>query len=593
MTPAPMVRRASLAGVFPIFTAALLVGSVASRAAAQVTTDTTAAPTTCSGQVISAIDIRPGRPPFSGVAAWWRAAASSIGLHHTTTRADVVAAFLSFDVGDPCDITDLVESERILRAQPFLEAAAILVEADTAGTVRLVVETVDESSLIAAASIRRGTLASLSLGNENIRGRGLMVQVNAERGFAYRNGFGIRATEFATLGQPYWTTLALQRDPLGGSYEVGLRHPFYTDVQRTSWRASVRALDTYYGIRRPADDGLALNVRRLDWQLSGLGRVDLLGKLGIGGLAAMGTQIRPSATGVLVTDSGLVRDSGHVLRGRYRGFDAVRLGAIIGLRSLDDQLVQGFDALTGVQDVATGIQVGALVARGIGAFGASDWYGATELYAGSGNGDSFTALQIDAEMRREDRTGAWSDIVVSGRGAWYKRHGRQTRIISDEFAVGSRSTLPFQLSLGDGQGGVRGYGSSLLVGAKRNVVRIEDRFIIGRTMRRLDLGVAGFADIGSMWAGDAPYGRTIAFRPSLGVSLLGAYPAGSRRVYRVDVAYPLGADADGTSRRSTLRRFEVRFVADTHALAFWREPGDVTRSRTGDAPPQIFNWPQR
>src|SRR6476646_8028714 len=90
---------------------------------ATATTEKTVEP--CDGRVITRIDIRPGRPPFTGHAAKWRTVARALGLHHATTRPRVIRAFLALHVGDACTEFRRAESERVLRAQPFLANARV------------------------------------------------------------------------------------------------------------------------------------------------------------------------------------------------------------------------------------------------------------------------------------------------------------------------------------------------------------------------------------------------------------------------------------------------------------------------------------
>ncbi len=545
----------------------------------------------CAGEIVSEIEYQTGRPPFGGLTAMWRAAARAIGLHHQTTRTRVVESFMQLRVGQACTDLARLESERVLRAQPFLATARVRAVPDNTapGRVRLIVQTTDEIPIIIGARFSGNTLSRLVLGSGNVAGLGLAAQMQAERGFNYRNGFGARFDEYAFLFQPIRATIAGERDPLGGSWQIGLAHPFFTDLQRTSWRGNAYGVNQYFPIVRPANDGLALKIDRTNWEIGGLSRLRFLGRLAIGGLVVTGTRVTPAYSGVVITDTGLVSDSGRTLTARYGGFHAVRVGGIVGLRSLTFKPVRGFDALNGTQDIATGLQAGVLVARGIGALGESDYHVATEAYAGVGNEQSFVALQVDGEVRRSLDQHQWDDLITSGRAAWYTRRGRYTLVVSDEFATGWRTRLPLQLPLGGSgsgtDGGVRGYAGALLTGAARNVVRIEQRRFAGKLFGKVDMGFAAFGDVGAVWAGDAPYGRTTAPRPSLGVSLLGAYPSGSKRLYRLDAAVPLG--------QGKRRNIDVRFVTDLHALVFWREPGDVSRSRTGVEPTHIFNWPSR
>jgi hypothetical protein len=73
----------------------------------------------------------------------------------------------------------------------------------------------------------------------------------------------------------------------------------------------------------------------------------------------------------------------------------------------------------------------------------------------------------------------------------------------------------------------------------------------------------------------------------VGLSLLGAYPTGSKRVYRADLAIPLTRGGDGGGR------IELRFSSEDRTTRFWEEPQDVARARTGELPSTLFAWPTR
>jgi len=142
--------------------------------------------------------------------------------------------------------------------------------------------------------------------------------------------------------------------------------------------------------------------------------------------------------------------------------------------------------------------------------------------------------------------------------------------------------VPFQLMLGDRQGGVRGYSDSRDAGAVRGVARLEERWSIGGFSRHDRFGLAGFADAGRVWAGDAPFGVNSSAKIGIGVGLLAALPPQSQRMWRLDVAVPVSPDAHA--------RWEIRLTG-TWTRRFWREPDDVARGRSGAAPSTIFTWP--
>jgi len=79
-----------------------------------------------------------------------------------------------------------------------------------------------------------------------------------------------------------------ERDPLGSSWELGLSHPFFTDLQSTSWRGSIYGLHEFFPIVRPANDGLAFPIDRTNWEIGGLSRLRFLGRLALGGLVLSG-----------------------------------------------------------------------------------------------------------------------------------------------------------------------------------------------------------------------------------------------------------------------------------------------------------------
>lgn len=69
------------------------------------------------------------------------------------------------------------------------------------------------------------------------------------------------------------------------------------------------------------------------------------------------------------------------------------------------------------------------------------------------------------------------------------------------------------------------------------------------------------------------------------MSLLAAYPAGSKRLLRLDIAVPTARDGN--------QGWELRVSASNLAGRFWQEPKDVSRARTGPVPSTLFDWPVR
>lgn len=487
--------------------------------------------------------------------------------------------------GEICTDERRIESERILRALPFLAAATVRAVPDTAGGVRLEIVTTDEIPVLVAGAMHGAVPAAFSLGNSNIGGTGLRVFAGAERGYAYRNGAHLQVTQDAAFGRPLTASIDAAQDPLGGHFELGLSHPFLTDLQHGSFQATYRRSDDYATVLRPIDDNAAVHMQQERWSIGGVVRTELKGLVALLGGAATGDRIAPATDAVIVSDSGLVPDTGSTLRRRYSDFHSTRLGGLIGVRRVGYTTVTGFDALFAEQDVMTGVQVGTFVAPGLVMGARNDILMANTAYAGVVAGRSVFGAQFEMEARRDFTNGLWDSMISSGRTAWYYKFApRVLFTLDDELSIARRGLVPTQLTFSDPLGGVRGYSPSRLVGAERNIVRTELRWAGPAAVRRADAGLALFADAGSLWAGDAPFGATVS-RQSVGLSVLAAYPTHSKRLYRVDFALPL--------QRGGVRGIEVRFSSRDRTGQFWNEPDDVSRSRLAPVPSSLFAWPSR
>jgi len=547
--------------------------------------DSTRTGVLCDGRIVSAIRVTPSDPSFLAVPRSVRTLARAVGVLHTTTTAEVIGSFLLLDVGQPCTERQRAESERILRLQPFLAAATVRALPDTAGGVLIEVETIDEIPTVFAMRFREARPSALRFGNGNVGGQGLYLAAKVERGFAYRTGVGVYGAAYQMFGRPYTLALTAERAPLGSKVTLALGHAFLTDLQRTGWHVGYGAVNRYVSFARPEGDPLSLAVRRRFWDLGGVRRIGVGRQSAFVGALLTEEDVTPADRVVVVSDSGLVADTSAVLGGAIPAYRNLRLNAVVGVRALSFMTVHGFDALTAAQDVATGVQLGTLAGWGFPRFGATgdDFFVSADLYAGFGSATSFAAVRVEGEAREERGTNHWDSMLGSGRLAWYvKPAAAHIFIGSVEFAGGWRQRVPFQLRLGDLQGGVRGYRASRVAGGVRSVVRIEERWSFGAVTTRGALGLATFADAGRVWAAGAPFGVDSRTRIGVGVGLLVAVPPQSQRLWRLDVAVPVSPDQRA--------RWEVRLTG-VWTRAFWREPNDVARGRAGAAPSMIFAWP--
>ena len=531
----------------------------------------------CDGKTVSAITVASHDPSFLEVPRALRPLARGVGLEHTSTRGEVVRRFLLLEAGGPCSAVRVAESQRILRLQPFLAEATVRAVPDSVGGVRIEVETLDEIPTIFSMRFRSWSPAAIRVGVGNIGGRALHVAARLDQGFGYRTGAGLEVIANQVFGRPHTLAFEANRAPLGSTLRLAFGHAFFTDLQRGAWHVGYSSVNAYTHFVRPDTDAISLGVVR---RFADVGRVLRVGfgrRVGfIGGLLTY-ERVTPTAQAVVISDSGLVADTGAPIGGPFPRYENVRVNAVVGVRSLSFLEVRGFDALAAVQDVARGVQFGIVAGRG------NDTFLSADLYAGVGSRRSFAAMRVEAEARHGPGANRWDSMVASGRVAWYFRVSDAHIVIAGEELSGAwHMRLPFQLALGALPGGVRGYRDSRVVGAVRNVVRLEDRWSLGRVTRHVGVGVATFADAGMVWAGDAPFGVNSGVKSGVGAGLLAAIPPQSKRLWRLDFAVPVSPDAHA--------RWEIRLTT-VWVGGFWSEPRDVARVRAGAAPSLIFTWP--
>ena len=542
----------------------------------------------CEGRIVSDIVIRTQGPSFGGVFARSNLLSSVISGAHVTTSPDLVRRFLLLEQGKRCTATLRADSERILRGQPFLAGASVATFDDGRGGVRVEVVTIDEISLVVGGSVvqRSPYVSALKLGNSNLQGLGIYAAGEWRDGELYRDGWRMSGVDYQLFGSPFQLAIDAERRPLGGGWSSELRHPFFTDVQRIAWRTSIGSSRDYFPFFRPNVANPSVPLTRSFGDVGLVLRVGEPGRLSLFGASLSREVSTPSSDIVIVTDTGLVPARGTDLDRRYSARRAARLNFLWGVRNVQFKRVEGFDALTGQQDVRTGFQLAALLGRSLSVLGThdDDILVSTDIYAGVGNARSFAAIELLGDGRQSYDANRWDDILTSGRAAWYfKPHPRHTTIVGAEWSGGWRQRAPFQLSLGEPRGGMRGFSKTEMPGGQRAITRLEERWVLGNVRGNADAGVALLAEAGRIWAGDVPFGQTMPTRYAIGTSLLTALPPGSQRLWRLDLMLPLDGGGGG--------RLELRLRTEDRTRIFWREPRDIERSLERSLPQRIFQWP--
>jgi len=571
-----------------------LLGICASAAHGQVSSPADAraaaaqSPAICHGETITRIEIHAYPPLENTGTAMTARIARIITKLHATTRPEVIRQFLPIRVGDPCVDFRLHEAERILRAQPFIADANLLVAPDGSGGVSIDVITFDEISTVLDGSLssKSPVIRAVRFGEENVSGAALSAIGAWQQGAYYRDVYKARVVDYQLFGRPYQLSLQGTRGEIGGSWDALVTHPFITDLQRTSWRASAGSSTGYMYFPRVNAPAAALLFSR---QYADAGGVIAFGPVRhviLLGATVSRERERTAHSPVLVLDSAIVPDTSTALIGRYGEHRSDRVNLLVGFRNTSSMQVHAFDAVDGVQDVRTGMQLAMLFGRGIKItdLDERDYFMSTDLYYGRGTPASFAGIEFLGERRRDLDTHTWDGQLASGRAAWYTHPGKKHTVIVDgEFSGGWNQRVPFQVTFSNRDGGMPGYGSSRLSGAERAVMRLEDRYRFGDFRQLAGLASVVFVDAGKLWAGDAPFGVTTDVKYSAGIGLMAALPPRSRRTWRVDLAFPLNDRGDS--------KFEIRFTNHDFTRWFWREPGDVQSSRERSVPNSVYNWP--
>jgi hypothetical protein len=545
-----------------------------------VAADARAQTTRCRGEIISDVSIVTHGPYEELGTRWWEAPLRFATSLHTTTQPGVVRRFLIVKPGRPCIELERAESERILRAQPFLADATIAVIPDTAGTVALLVQTRDELTPVVGVSTSGARISALKLGEGNLLGSGTYLAGEWRDGTA-RDTYAIHGIDHQFLGRHYVLAASYaRRDHDMADWSTDLSHPFFTDQQRFAWRASAGELRELFEFRRADAARVPFAFERRFVDLGAVVRIGLPGRLSLFGVSFSQEEDTPFLPPTAVDSI----DYDPLLR-RHAGRRNARVNALWGLRNVRFLRVERFEGLTATQDIRLGFQLGTLIGRSLSILKTTDddYLLAADLYGAVGGDNGILMLTARGEGRQNYDLNRWDGVLGSARAAAIRRiSARHTLSASLDWSGGWRQRIPFQLTLGSAPGGVRGYRRSEEAGARRAIARVEDRWYVGQLLRQADVGGAVFGDAGRVWKGDAPYGVDSPMRYAVGVSVLAAIPPRSKRTWRLDLAVPTHGDPNS--------KWEVRITSSV-AGRDWREPGDASRSRERSVPASVFSWP--
>jgi hypothetical protein len=538
----------------------------------------------CQGQIIRAILVDP-RTIFSPDDALIPGFVRTLGNDlHWRTRERTVRLDLLFAVGDRCNPRRLAETERLLRARPYLRSAEVTAVAAADGGVIVVVRTRDELSLEVRARISGGAgfpLRHLRLGEQNVLGEGLGASAEYTN-LGRRPSSDFRLFDQHLFGRRYQAQFEGGKSEVGPVAEETVRRAFETDFDRVAWRESVRYRKEPFTLYSTTLGTVLQPLVNVGADVGMAARFGVPGALQVVGLALSAERLHVESAPLAQTPA-LDSAAAEALAGRFEERRVVRAQLLLGTRSITFHAHQGLDAVHALEDAPEGAEAGLVLGKSL--FGGgklqNDWFAAMELIAGAElTRRDLVFTRAKVEGRFVTPVGQWDGVLADAQVVLYHLAPRATTVVAVEGAGGWDVRTPFQLLLA-GADGLRGYGGGGLPVGRRIVFHLERRYFLGSVFDFADVGAAVFADAGRGWAGDAAFGENTGLLGSVGAGLRLAVPRGSRRTYRLEVAVPLSRGLGPELRLAVNQQFGV----------FHGEPQDVVRSRERVSSVTVFDFP--
>ncbi|CAN5820567.1 hypothetical protein BH23GEM6_BH23GEM6_08790 [soil metagenome] len=472
---------------------------------------------------------------------------------HIRTREDVIRREILVAAGDCYDIERLRDSERLLRAMPFIAGVDVYGVQQADSTFHVIVDTRDEWSARIEPRFSSGGGAiprGIRLSEDNLLGTGRhasLFYVDRDEERAY--GFTFRTPQF--LDSRWDALLEAGRTSVGYLMSQAITYPFVGQTGRWAMTEAVHHQDRYFELWVPQGDEL-LPL----WYPERRRSLDLGAAYRWGTRGQNSTLLGAALMGQWVSYPGQARFGRGVPPGetmtpmpelRMDSVASIRAMVLTGKRSVYYVRRRSLDTVNGVEDFRLGVESAIGVGPSIPSLSRDRDIAINLTLFGAGElAGSLTGMQMMVQGRRNYDTpvgrSEWNDVFGEVNAWSYWRPSRESRhtIVTSVRAVGGwHNVTPFQLTLGS-DAGLRGFGRHMDPGGRRVVASLEHRAYLGWPLPDLlDLGGVAFLDAGKIWPGAAPFGVTSPTRVNVGAGLRAAFPPGSRQTLRIDVGVPI------------------------------------------------------
>jgi len=459
---------------------------------------------------------------------------------HITTRPEVIKAQLLFEPGDEFSPQTLAESERLLRANRYLQEVSIQPVLQADGVVDIEVSTTDVWTLIPKLDIARSggeNKSAFGIKEMNLLGTGIAVELQ-HKSDVDRDSTSLRVINKNIGRSRYAISTRLAENSDGHNVYLQLGKPFYSLNSRDANGLVLRnddQIESFYDRGEQLSD-FRHKARRLDLQKGwSKGLHDGWTKRFVAGLTYDDHEF--SSAGDTSYPSLFVPEN-RTLVYPYVGFEW-----------LQDKYekTSNHEQISITEDRFLGSRLRGRLGFASANAGSDRDAWILEATAQTGFGDSKTSsLLLAANLESRVETGDVRNLILDLSASYHRRQSEHRLLYINLSAVyGQDLDLERHQVLG-GETGLRGYPLRYQAGDKQALLTIEQRFFTSwYPFRLFHVGGAVFFDAGRAW-GDTPLGASNNdWLRDVGFGLrLGQTRSGLGRMTHIDVAFPLDGNDD-------------------------------------------------
>ena len=459
---------------------------------------------------------------------------------HATTRPEVIEQQLLFAEGEPFSAQSLAESERILRANRYLQDVSVQAVREENGVVAVDVTTSDVWTLMPKFKLSRsGGKSNAAIGAKemNLLGTGVSIEVLYESDVD-RDSRVLKLKDRNLFSSWYGLQLNLADSDDGYNRSLAIGKPFYSLDSREAQGFSLQSKDSIETFYERGD--IAAEYRNQ-------ARAYEFYRGWSSGLRHGWT--RRFAAGLAYDEHrfSAVADSDYPLS--VVPMDRKLLTPFIGFEIVQDRYEKSsnYDQINRVEDRFLGTRLGGRL--GVARAGSGSDRDALLLKFGAqtGFGDSQTSsLLLATEFGSRLEQGSAQNLQVGVSAKYYKNQSERRRLyVSLGGTYGYNLDLDQLLVLG-GDTGMRGYPLRFQTGDKSLLFTVEQRYFTDwYPFRLFHVGGALFLDVGRTWGNSPVADSSKELLSDVGFGLrLGSSRSGLGRMVHIDLAFPLSNSSD-------------------------------------------------